>query len=178
MFNGAAIVKPIRVATEIVKAQGHPNISGLHRSTIEITRDNYLTERGDCIVGINADKGLADFREEFKDIMKNNNSILIAYFIINDRVYDRIVGFGSDNLTYSSRRKIIFRRSSFIDESTIVINANKAAKELDRKLISALKKRDTVLTIYLVALEFPEIQSINIGSRSIIYYFPFIKGLP
>lgn len=47
----------------VIKARGHPNIKATHRTTIEVTKDNYLTGRGDCILGIDADKSLKDMKE-------------------------------------------------------------------------------------------------------------------
>ncbi len=34
---------------------GHPNIKATHVKTLEITKDDGLSERGDCIIGIKAD---------------------------------------------------------------------------------------------------------------------------
>ena len=41
-------------------AYSHANVIGSHKTTIEITKDNYLTKKGDCIVGINSSKGCID----------------------------------------------------------------------------------------------------------------------
>jgi hypothetical protein len=43
---------------------GHPNVLGLHKRTIEITKDDYLTERGDCIIGINSNKSCNDLDDK------------------------------------------------------------------------------------------------------------------
>ncbi|RLF17024.1 MAG: DUF371 domain-containing protein, partial [Thermoprotei archaeon] len=39
----------MEIVEEII-AWGHPNIRALHRSTMEITKEPYVTPRGDCII--------------------------------------------------------------------------------------------------------------------------------
>ncbi|MEM3095074.1 MAG: DUF371 domain-containing protein, partial [Nitrososphaera sp.] len=39
---------------------GHPNVQSLHGKTVEITKDEHLTLRGDCIIGVRASKACAD----------------------------------------------------------------------------------------------------------------------
>ncbi|HIP58595.1 MAG TPA: DUF371 domain-containing protein, partial [Archaeoglobus profundus] len=36
---------------EVITAWGHPNITAKHRTTLEITKDEELSIRGDCIIG-------------------------------------------------------------------------------------------------------------------------------
>ena len=52
---------------------GHPNIRSLHAKTIEITKDEHLTPRGDCIIGVKANKACADLDESFKHRLKSNS---------------------------------------------------------------------------------------------------------
>ncbi|HIP75502.1 MAG TPA: DUF371 domain-containing protein, partial [Thermococcus paralvinellae] len=42
---------------EIIHCYGHENIKATHKSTLEITKEDFLTPRGDCIICIKADKG-------------------------------------------------------------------------------------------------------------------------
>ena len=37
------------------RAWGHPNIKATHKTTLEFTKENYVSPEGDCIIGINAD---------------------------------------------------------------------------------------------------------------------------
>jgi hypothetical protein len=57
---------------------GHPNIRSRHAKTIEITKDEHLTARGDCIVGVRANKACADFDESFKRRIKSNSSNFVC----------------------------------------------------------------------------------------------------
>ncbi|MEM2818033.1 MAG: DUF371 domain-containing protein, partial [Archaeoglobaceae archaeon] len=43
-----------------VSAFGHPNISAKHRTTLEVTKDNEISKRADCIIGVNANKSVSE----------------------------------------------------------------------------------------------------------------------
>jgi len=51
---------------EVVHARGHPNVTGSHRSTLEVTRDTEMSKTADCIVAVGADKGAASLSEPFR----------------------------------------------------------------------------------------------------------------
>ena len=39
---------------EEIEFNGHPEVRGEHKTTMEITTEKHLTEKGDCIIGVNA----------------------------------------------------------------------------------------------------------------------------
>ena len=43
-------------------AYGHKNVRGTHKTTFEITKDKDLTERGTCIIGVNASYDLDELK--------------------------------------------------------------------------------------------------------------------
>ncbi|GAB6944818.1 DUF371 domain-containing protein [Vulcanisaeta sp. JCM 14467] len=141
----------VKVVIDRVRAWGHVNVSARHRTTIEITRDDYLTPRGDCIIGIKADKGLSDINPELKEVIRKDGSLVMVIFIVDD-YFDYVIGMGSSRLTLSNNNKLIIRRSSYIDDATLMIKANKAAINLDRRLIDRLKK-GSPLTVYIVGVD-------------------------
>ena len=149
----------VRVVIDRVRAWGHVNVSARHRTTIEVTRDDYLTPRGDCIIGIKADKGLSDINPELKDIIRRDNSLVIVMFIADD-YFDYVIGMGSSKLTLSNSNKLIIRRSGYIDDATLMIRANKAAVDLDRRLIDRLKK-GSPLTVYIVGVDLEQDRTIK-----------------
>ena len=149
----------VRVVIDRVRAWGHVNVSARHRTTIEVTRDDYLTPRGDCIIGIKADKGLSDINPELKDIIRRDNSLVIVMFITDD-YFDYVIGMGSSKLTLSNSNKLIIRRSGYIDDATLMIRANKAAVDLDRRLIDRLKK-GSPLTVYIVGVDLEQDRAIK-----------------
>ena len=49
-----------------VTFKGHPNVRATNRMTLELTREDFLTLRGDCILGILADAACRDLSNEAK----------------------------------------------------------------------------------------------------------------
>ena len=166
------------IVYEVVTAHGHPNVRATHKSTLEITREDYLTPRGDCIIGVSADKGLSGFSSEFKEVVSRDTSIVIVLFYIGDRLYDIVVGHGSSRLTYSDKTRIIIRKSSYVDGATAFIQSSKAARDLDRRFIGLLKNRDIVFKAVFIALEPSEFYSKDIPIGRIVKYLPYTKETP
>lgn len=160
------------VSYERIVARGHENIRGLHRTTIEITKEKTLTLRGDCIIGVMADKSVNDLSPSFKELLKDKDTILIGEFFINNKLYDVVIGQGDPNLILTNDRKTIFRKSTYIDSSTLSIKTNKAARDLDRDMIELLKNPETILTIILIALKPLKINPKNICIGRVIKYLP------
>lgn len=52
---------------------------------------------------------------------------------------DEIIGYGHPNLTLKHPTDIVCRKSNYICDRTLMIKANKAAKDLNPKLIKDLK---------------------------------------
>lgn len=136
------------IESEIILARGHPNIIALHKSTLEITKDKFLSQRGDCIIGVNANKSINDFNENFKNILKKDDTIVIILLKANN-IFDVIVGKGSSNLILSNKRSIVIRKSNFVDDRTAVILANKSAKDIDRRIISILREGGRLKAIFI-----------------------------
>ncbi len=145
---------------EKITAYGHPNIRATHDKTIEITKDDYLTPRGDCIVGVKADKAVSDLDPLFRKALKNDDTVLIIVFETHG-YRDIVLAHGSKDLLLTSRDKIIIRKSRYIEPSTIAINANKSAKDLDRRLINNLKDSYSQLYVKLYLIKVGELDYIE-----------------
>ncbi|MEM0480872.1 MAG: DUF371 domain-containing protein [Candidatus Aenigmatarchaeota archaeon] len=143
--RGWRIVKIFGNIKEEIIAYGHKNVKASHETTIEITKDDYLTERGDCIIGIKANKACSDFSEEFKIALKSGAKVKITLECENEK--DEFFGFGSPALKLSDNRSVVIRRSDYIDERTAIILADKAAKDLKRSLIEKLKEEKMLKVI-------------------------------
>lgn len=135
---------------EIIKARGHRNITAKHRTTLEFTKDREVTKRGDCIVAVKASKGLKDFSEEFKKKAKNSKAIIKCVIKCQD-LEEIITGRGHENLSFEHPNDIVIRKSDFICPRTLMIRADKAAKDLDRRLIDMLKneKQEVLIKIFV-----------------------------
>lgn len=149
-------MKHIFVYSDRVIARGHEAIKALHDTTFELTKDSHLTEKGDCIIGVNADKSASELNPQLREALKKNTSVVLIILKV-DNIIDTVVGQGHRNLILNDQRRIIVRRSSYIDSATIVVNANKAAKQIKRNLIEKLRKPDAELIMEIYALDLDNI---------------------
>ena len=62
--------------TEVIYARGHENIKATHKTTMEITKDPYLTPRGDCIIAVKANKAALDLSRRLIEKLKNPKSVV------------------------------------------------------------------------------------------------------
>jgi hypothetical protein len=154
------------VYLEVIKARGHPNIRARHRTTLEVTKESSLTVRGDCIIGVSADKSPLEFSEEFKNCIRRDDAIIVA-IIEASSLRDIILAQGSPHLILTSSTKTILRKSTYIEPSTIAIRANKAAGDLRRDLVEKLKDPLTLVEIKLYCLQLSEITSVYELSRRV-----------
>jgi hypothetical protein len=121
---------------ESITAKGHPLIQCTHTTTIELTKDTYLTKNGTCILGIEASKACCDLNQLLKKKIIAGEKIKVV--IKAGNTIDSFYGFGDKNLTLLSKKDIVFRKSDFICDRTILIKCSKSSTELDRKIIKNL----------------------------------------
>ncbi len=141
------------IAVDVVRATGHFNVKGTHRNSLEITKDDYLTPRGDCILGVNADKGLYDLNDKVKEIIRTNGSYVYVVMKVSG-IVEVVEGRGSHELPLSNKERIIIRRTGFVSDSTLMIHSNKAARDVRRDLVEELKKEEELL-MFVVASHSP-----------------------
>ena len=136
---------------EVIHCKGHRNVRAIHRSTLEITTENFLTPRGDCIICVSADKALKDLSEEFKEALREGSKLRIVIKAGNLR--DELIAYGSPELRLESPVSMVIRKSDYIDGRTLAIRANKSAKDLKRELIKLLKNPESEAVIELIIEE-------------------------
>ncbi len=127
------------LARDTIIAYGHPNVRATHRTTFEITKDTYLTPRGDCIIGIRADKALSDLNYKLKSALKRKDVIVKLKLKVDD-IEDEVTAYGDPRLILSSEKDAVVRKSDYICERTLAIKADKAAIDINRKLVEKLKE--------------------------------------
>lgn len=138
---------------EKLTAKGHKNISAKHPTTFEITKDSYLTKRGDCIIGIKADKCFSDFSEDFKKKLRRKDTKLVITLRCGE-VEDKVTAYGDPQLTFTHLYDMVIRKSNFICDRTLAIRSDKSANELKRELIKKLKQQGKELEVELKILEY------------------------
>jgi len=134
---------------EMILAKGHPNITATHKTTFEITKESKLTKRGKCIVAVSANKGLIELKPEFKNALKNEDARLII-IISAGKLKEIVTAYGDLKLIFLHPTDMVVRKSSYICSRTLAIKANKAAKDLSRKLVENLKNPEQKVEIKLV----------------------------
>src|SRR6056297_1125236 len=122
---------------ETVRAHGHEHVAGEHQSTLELTTDDYLTPAGDCILGIEADRAPADFADDFVDACRDPDAT-ITLVLDADGHRETVTGSGHPDLTFEDERSMVARTSTYVDDRTILVDADKAAADVDRDLVAAL----------------------------------------
>ena len=127
----------------MIIGKGHKNITATHKTTLEITKEDYLTPTGDCIVGVNIDKSMADFSEGIREKIRSSDKIIIE-IVVGD-LKETIIGKGHNDLILNHPTDIVIRKSSFICPRTLMINADKSAKELTREIVEKLKKGEDLI---------------------------------
>ena len=127
---------------------GHENITSKHKTTLEFTKDKYLTLKGDCIVGIKSDYSLLELKKFIKSL-KNDKKIIIKIEILNNdnKIIEKINA--EVNPDFNSEKDIVIRKSDFIDNRTLAIKADKAACDLNMDFIENIKNNKRKIRIMI-----------------------------
>jgi uncharacterized protein len=127
-------------------ATGHPEVLSTHPSTIEITKEAHLSATGDCIVAVNSTLGPADIPQDLRSKISTRKSKIRLVLTVG-HFHFTVTGEGDKRLTLSDPTDFVIRRSGFISERTLMIHADKAAKDLPRKMVRLLRDPKTMVTI-------------------------------
>jgi hypothetical protein len=144
-------VAGIAMVQDQVTFYGHPNIRSLHAKTIEITKDDHLTPRGDCIIGVKADKACADLDESLKRRLKSNSSAVKIEIMVGDESF-LISGRGDERLSMLNTHDMVIRKTNFVCPRTMSVLCDKASSDMPRKLVKMLQDQETK-GIFRITLE-------------------------
>ena len=133
------------------KAYGHENVIGEHRTTVELTSEDFLTKQGTCIVGVRADITLDQLDPRIKELATSASTRIVLRMSI-DGLTEEVTGTGSPGLTYTDRTSMVARTSTFECGRTLMVSADKAASDLDREFIDKLKVDGVVIECEIVYL--------------------------
>jgi len=124
-------------AQEQIRCRGHPLVLGTHPTTFEVTAEAHLTETGNCIIAIGADKGCAGLSAEFKTVLARNDAILSTRMECGGVVVE-VSSRGSAQMALDHPTDMVWRRSTFVCGRTIGILSDAVAATLSRDLIRNL----------------------------------------
>jgi len=131
------------------KAYGHENVIGEHKTTVELTSEEFLTKQGTCIVGVCSDLTLDQLDPEIKELASSPSTKIVLRMSVNG-LTEEVTGTGSFGLTYSDSTSMVARTSTFECGRTLMVNADKAASDLIREFIERLKVNGVVINCELV----------------------------
>ena len=124
-------------AQEQIRCRGHQLILGTHPTTFEVTCEAHLTENGNCIIGIAADKGCDGLSAEFKRVLARDDAILSTRLECGG-VAAKVTSRGSARMTLDHPTDMVWRRSTFVCGRTIGILSDIVAVTLPEDLIRNL----------------------------------------
>lgn len=123
---------------EIILAKGHRNILAIHPTTLEFTKTCDLSQTGECIIAVSADKAMPDLSAEFKEKLRKDNARLTV-LIEAGGMAETVSACGSEHLTLVHPTEMVVRKSSYVCSRTLAVKADKAAGDLSRDLILKLR---------------------------------------
>jgi len=122
---------------EVLEAHGHKNIRSTHKTTLEVTKENVLTKRGDCIIAVGSTKGAADLSPAFKEAMKREAARLTVVIEAGGTM-EVVRAWGNPRLSFLHPTDLVIRKSDYVCSRTVGIRADKAARDLSRVLIEKI----------------------------------------
>lgn len=129
--------------TERIKAKGHRNVTARHKTTFEITKEDYLTPGGDCIIAVSADKSLPELSSEFREALKSPKAKL-EIILSCSGLTEEINAYGDPDLVLTHPTDMVVRKSDFTCNRTLAVRADKAAIDLDREFIKKLREGNNI----------------------------------
>ncbi len=118
--------------------RGHPLVSSLHPTTIEVTTEDHLTSRGDCIIGVSATSGCSQLPDEVKSRIRRQGARLRLTISVGSESFV-VTALGGPELSLSHPRDIVIRKSGFVSDRTLAVKASAASRNIPRSIVSALR---------------------------------------
>ena len=127
-------------------AHGHINVMATHPTTIEVTAEDHLTLKGDCIVAVSAEKGLNDLPDSMRRAAKNNDTVIRLILEAEEKTVI-VTGRGDPTLTWEHPTDMVARTSGYVSGRTLMVHADKAARDLPIDFLSRLKNPKTIVRL-------------------------------
>lgn len=126
------------LATCRIHFAGHSNVRSTHRTTTEITTEESLTPRGDCIVGVGAGMGCSALPDDMKQMLRRGDSRVRIAILVGTRRFV-IRGRGDPGLTLEHRSDIVIRKSTFLCPRTLAVECDAASVDMPREMVRDLR---------------------------------------
>ena len=113
------------------------------------TVEDHLTPRGDCIIAVGAETGLAQLSAEIKEAARNPETRITFTLEAGGHVFET-TGHGDPELTYTDKIDMVARKSSYTCGRTLMVGCDKAAVDLPEELVMVLQDPEAVITVTLL----------------------------
>jgi len=140
-----------KIFSQTITFNGHENILGTHYNTLEVTKENDISKRADCIIGVSSTAGCADINSELASHIKQNGKM--AFVIRVEELDFSFLGFGSKSLHLSDPHEIVLRKSDYASSRTLAIRCTAAAVDLPREMILRLQDPDSKGELEIIAVD-------------------------
>jgi hypothetical protein len=127
---------------EEITFYGHKNVLSLHSRTIEITKEPNLTKKGNCILGVSANKACNDLNTSLKDKLRTTGTVVKISIVVEPFEFE-VSGYGSNTLEISHDHDIVLRKSNYVDSRTLAVSCDKSAFDIPRNLVTLLTSTET-----------------------------------
>ena len=139
--------------------RGHLNIRATHPSTLEFTKEEWLSLKGDCIAGVEASFTEEDIRRFMKETFEAAGSVhgklvrisIELFFDDSKEPKERITAVLNPGFRHP--KEMVIRTSDFHSERTLGMRASKAAAHLDRGLVEQLQNPAAKMWVVISSLE-------------------------
>jgi hypothetical protein len=127
---------------------GHRNVLASNGMTLEVTKEDFLTLRGDCIVGIRADAACRDLDDRVRAELRRPDSRILFVMEVGGEQF-RFEASGSSALSLEHPLSMVVRKSTYTCSRTLAIRSSAAARDLPRSMVSRLARgADGELRVY------------------------------
>jgi 16S rRNA (cytidine1402-2'-O)-methyltransferase len=120
--------------------RGHPNVTGTHGKTVEVTRDVDISRRATCVLGVASD-------HDDRALLALRGPVEVA--LECDGVTDGFTATISPFFLGDS--SLVFRRGASLRGRTLAFDATKTAADVDRDLVAKLGASDRELRVTITA---------------------------
>jgi len=125
-------------------------VRATHPRTLEVTTDPHLTSRGDCIIGVGADKGASGLSPSLKDLVVAKGSRVTVIIRVEGYTFS-LRANGDPRLTLSHPQDIVVRTTNFPSDRTLALNSDLAARDVPRDMVRLLRNEETVGSMEITA---------------------------
>ena len=135
---------------ERITCRGHPLVRATHSTTFEVTTEDHLTRQGDCIIGVQADRGAVGLSPEFRRVLADDRAVILTRLTAGGHSVE-VRGRGSSRMTLAHPTDLVWRKSSFVCPRTVAVHCDHAAMTLPREIVRAIRE-GAELEVEMVAM--------------------------